>query len=185
MSKRYFYAQLAEINSQQVVIGVSDLSGPIIMPLLVPLESFSDAKPGDIYENGIFTQPSVTEAMPLFDVNNSVILMHGNTLAPFNGIYFAEVGAPIQITAELHNENGLVDISIPIPIKMPLVRHANGKPTDDEAYFNAVLTAGVITITGTLQRSGDWKVLTERNNQALKVIGADFQLSAPDVTLIA
>jgi hypothetical protein len=185
MHNRYYYAQLAEINSQQVVVGVSDLSGPIDDPLLIELQKISDAMPGDIYENGIFTQPPVTEAMPLFVVDNSVILMDGNTLAPYNGIYFADVGAPIQITAELHNDDGLVDISIPIPIKMPLVRHANGKPTDDEAYFNAALNAGVITITGTLQRSGDWKVLTERNNQALRVIGADFQLSAPDVTLIA
>lgn len=185
MSNRYYYAQIAEINSQQIVIGVSDLSGPINMPLMVPLESFSDAKPGDIYENGLFITPQPPEDLPEYQVKNSLIQLNDVAITPFNGLYFAEVGAPIQITAELHDENGLVDISIPIPIKMPLVRHANGKPTDDEAYFNAVLTAGVITITGTLQRSGDWKVLTERNNQALRVIGADFQLSAPDVTLIA
>ena len=140
---------------------------------------------GVVVRESFWSEPSEPELLPEYEVKNSVIQMESIAITPFNGLYFAEVGAPIQITAELHNNNGLVDISIPIPIKMPLVRHANGKPTDDEAYFNAALNAGVITITGTLQRSGDWKVLTERNNQALRVIGADFQLSAPDVTLIA
>ena len=129
--------------------------------------------------------PAVPESLTEYTVVNPSIFKGGDAITPFNGLYFGEVGEQIQITAELHDEKGLVDISIPIPIKMPLVRHANGKPTDDEAYFNAALNAGVITITGTLQRSGDWKVLTERNNQALRVIGASFQLSAPDVTLIA
>lgn len=58
MNNRFFYAQLEDLK----VIAVSDLSGEVIAPNLIRLQSLSDAKLGDTYENGQFiTPPQVAE----------------------------------------------------------------------------------------------------------------------------
>lgn len=58
MSNRFFYAQL----DNSAVVALSDLSGEVSAPNMVRLQSLSDAKLGDIYENGQFiTPPQVAE----------------------------------------------------------------------------------------------------------------------------
>lgn len=119
-------------------------------------------------------------------VENITIQIANQPAQPFNGIYFCNPNDPLSITAELHQDGALrADLTIPFAIKMPLVRHANGQPTDDEIYLNVTLNNGVMTTSGAIPRSGDWKILTSRNNEALKVIGADWKLDTPDVTFIA
>lgn len=58
MSNNFLYAQLEELK----VVALSDLSGEVIATSMVRLQSLSDAKLGDIYENGQFiTPPQVAE----------------------------------------------------------------------------------------------------------------------------
>jgi hypothetical protein len=123
---------------------------------------------------------------PTYLVSGGVVKLNGQAASPFNGMYFTESGAQLQLTGELHDADGqLADISIPVTLKMPFVRHANGQPTDDEVYLDVTLQNGVITSSGVIPRSGDWKVLTERNNAALAAVGASFRLQADNITFLA
>lgn len=126
------------------------------------------------------------ETRTICTVENISLQIAGQPATPFNGLYFCNPNDTLVITAEIH-EDGVLrsDLTLPFTIKMPMVRHANGKPTDDEIYLNVNLEAGLMSTTGVIPRSGDWKILTARNNEALKVIGATWKLLTPDVTFIA
>ena len=54
---RCLYAQLAEVDGQQIVVCVSDLCGEVNQPNMVPLQSLQNCQLGDIYQNGTFTTP--------------------------------------------------------------------------------------------------------------------------------
>lgn len=125
-------------------------------------------------------------ALPIHSIANAQVHMAGEPAQPFNGMYYTSPGTEVQLTGELHDADGqLADISIPVTLKMPFVRHANGQPTDDEVYLDVTLQNGVITSSGVIPRSGDWKVLTERNNAALAAVGASFRLQADNITFLA
>ena len=127
-----------------------------------------------------------TDPRPVYTIGNPAISVAEQMAAPFNGLYFTEPGANIQLTGELRDSNDqLVNMSIPVSLKMPFVRYAEGRPTDDEVYLSVTLQNGILTSTGQIPRSGDWRVINERNNQALDAISAEFQLSAPDVVFLA
>lgn len=124
--------------------------------------------------------------IPVFSVSTGLITINGQQAQPFNGIYFIEPGASISITIQLMDEQGQRPaVSVPAVLKMPLVRHANGQPTDDEVYLSCTLNQGTLNVYGRIPRSGDWKVLVERQNKALNVINAGFNLDAEDLTFIA
>jgi hypothetical protein len=184
MYKQYFYAQISEQDGILIVVGLSHLSGEVLEPSLIPIADMLEVKIGDIYRDGKFHRPEEITTVE-YTVKNTEITLNGSVLSPFNGIHFANIAEEIQITAEAHDENGVVDITIPISIKMPIVRYANGMPTDDEVYFNTTLQNGLFTINGSFQRSGDWKIVADRINKALQEIGAEFSLSGQNVTLIA
>lgn len=61
MSSRYFYAQTAPINGVITVVGISDLSGEVIAPYMVPLQSLTDCQLGDYYIDGAFVTPPPAE----------------------------------------------------------------------------------------------------------------------------
>lgn len=126
------------------------------------------------------------ETRTVLTVENISLQIAGQPATALNGMHFCNPGDALSINAELH-QDGVIrpDLTLPFAIKMPLVRHANGQPTDDEIYLNVTLTSGIMSTSGTIPRSGDWKILTSRNNEALKVIGADWKLVTPDVTFIA
>ena len=131
-------------------------------------------------------QPLYLDERRIFAVENIEISIASALAVPFEGMYYCNPGDEINITAELHADGDIVaGLTIPAIIKMPIVRHANGKPTDDEMYLNVILNNGVMTTTGNIPRSGDWKILTSRINNALLEIKADWKLDTPDVTFIA
>jgi hypothetical protein len=66
-------------------------------------------------------------------------------------------------------------------IKLPVVRHSDGRPTDDEIYFSATIIDGVLNATGSIGRSGDWKLLTSRINKSLDRINAGWHINADDI----
>lgn len=99
-----------------------------------------------------------------------------------SGDYTAEIGDAVVITTAL--VDGSV-ISYPgAVLKMPIVRHADGLPTDDEIYFSATIIDGLMTASGSLPRSGDWKCLTTRINDALMRVGANWKIKADNVTVL-
>lgn len=132
------------------------------------------------YDGSTFTAPLV------YTIGNAVITADGQPLTPFAGNYYCEPGDVIQLVGNITDSGETVtSINVPVTLKMPLVRHANGQPTTDEIYLNVTLQNGVITATGKIERSGDWKILIERNNEALQRIGAQFRLQAADITFLA
>ncbi|GAB2927399.1 hypothetical protein [Rheinheimera gaetbuli] len=133
-----------------------------------------------------FADRTTSDVRTICTVENIGLQLAGQPATAFNGIYFCNPEDTLSISAEIH-QDGVIrsDLSLPFTIKMPIVRHANGQPTDDEIYLNVTLANGVMTTTGSIPRSGDWKILTSRNNDALNVIGANWKLDTPDVTFIA
>lgn len=183
--------RFAILDESGVVINVVISDNPLADSWVESdLASIGDTFDGEnwtfVHETPADTAPLDNDNRVVCTVENINIKLADQPAQPFNGIYFCNPNDPISITAELH-QDGVIrsDLSIPFAIKMPLGRHANGKPTDDEIYLNVTLTNGVMSTSGTIPRSGDWKILTSRNNEALKVIGADWKLNTPDVTFIA
>ena len=129
---------------------------------------------------------SIEAETVLIDVTSIIVKINDVVADLFAGMYYANVGDTLNIVGNLTIGGVIQDaITYPITLKMPLIRHANGIPTNDEVYINVTLVSGVLTINGSIPRSGDWKISTTRNNTALKVIGAPFQLVADDITIIA
>lgn len=150
-----------------------------------PLDSSWIANPppqvqiGWLYSNGNFSAPLV------YTLANASIKAGGIQLQPFAGNYYCQPGNNIELIASIMDANGPVtSITVPVALKMPLVRHANGMPTTDEVYLNVTLINGVMTATGVIESSGDWKILIDRNNEALKRIGVAWKLAASDVTFL-
>lgn len=119
-------------------------------------------------------------------VANQIITANGQPMASFAGNFYCEPGDIIQLQGEITDVNGdvVTDISLPLKIKMPVVRHANGQPTTDEIYLNLTIQEGVITASGKIDTSGDWMISVERNNEALQRIGASWKLSALDINIL-
>ncbi len=122
-----------------------------------------------------------------FFISNQQIRANGLPVQFFAGNYYCQPGDTIEMQGDIVDPDGniVTAINIPLTLKMPLVRHANGQPTTDEAYLNVTLVNGVITASGKIEKSGDWKILIERNNEALQRIGATWKLSAEDITFLA
>lgn len=130
--------------------------------------------------NDTFTAPLV------YTLANTSIKAGGVVIQPFAGNYYCQPKDSIELIASIMGANGPVtNITVPVAVKMPLVRHANGIPTTTEIYLNVTLVNGVLTATGVIEGSGDWKILISRCNEAIKRIGADWQLSASDVSFLA
>lgn len=126
------------------------------------------------------------DSRAVYTMKNESVLVNGQPLQPFAGSYYCNTGDTIQLSGEIVDNGAVVtSIDIPVTLKMPLIRHANGLPTQDEIYLNVTLNSGVMTASGTIERSGDWKILTERVNEALKRIGAEWLLRHNDVTFLA
>lgn len=123
---------------------------------------------------------------PAFSIKNQQITANGLPVQFFAGNHYCQPGDTIQMQGQIADSAGNVQtqIDVPVTLKMPLVRHANGQPTTDEIYLNVTLVNGVITASGKVDRSGDWKILIERNNEALARIGAAWKLSAADITFL-
>lgn len=98
------------------------------------------------------------------------------------GDYVADIEEAIVVSCNLVG-GGAVTYPGAI-IKLPIVRHADGKPTDDEIYFNVSIVDGLLTASGSIPRSGDWKLLTSRINKALDRINAGWNISTSDIGIL-
>jgi hypothetical protein len=173
----------AHINSNTVV-GIYYLTGEVARPDYIQSET---AELRQIYDpvSGEFADP-VVPVIPAYTIADQQITANGQTLSAFAGNYYCQPGDTVQLVGNITDDGDTVtSINVPVTLKMPLVRHANGQPTQDEIYLNVTLLNGVITATGNIERSGDWKILIDRNNEALHRIGAQFKLAAADITFLA
>jgi hypothetical protein len=134
------------------------------------------------YVDGQFIQSYQPTFYSIIDESVSV---NGLVVSKYAGNYYCNTGDMVQLQGTLSNGSDTPDITVPVTLKMPLVRHANGVPTNDEIYLNVTLVNGVMTASGKIERSGDWKILIERINEALQRIGADWKLQHDDVTFLA
>jgi hypothetical protein len=119
-------------------------------------------------------------------------------LPTIGGYYSCNGGDVVEITAVITTDGdflagvsyvwpeGHPNAGSAIQLKLPFVRHANGRPANEEVYLNATIVDSELCISGKIPSSGgDWKVLIDRCNTALKVIGAPFKVVAEDITFLA
>lgn len=152
---------------------------------------FVDCSEGDLLDGDIYRIPvgkggwqqqefKEKQTIQSYQIQNLTVTT-GGTAADFtlSGDYVADIDENIVISCELIG-GGSVTYPGAI-IKLPVVRHANGKPTDDEIYFNASIIDGTLTTSGSIPRSGDWKLLKSRINEALDRINANWHLDADDL----
>lgn len=122
----------------------------------------------------------------VYTLKNESVLINGQSATPFAGNYYCEPEDTIQLSGEIVDNGVIVEsISIPVILKMPMIRHANGQPTQEEVYLNVTLQNGVLNASGKIPWSGDWKLIIERNNEAIQRIGADWKLQHSDITFLA
>jgi hypothetical protein len=121
-----------------------------------------------------------------YTLQNESIVINGQDAIQFAGNYYCEPGDTIQLSGEIVNNGVIVEsINMPVTIKMPMTRHANGRPTQEEVYLSVTLQNGVLNAVGKIPWSGDWKIIIERNNEAIQRIGADWKLNHNDITFLA
>lgn len=146
------------------------------------LDDESPVGKGWLWDGLEFSKPAET---PVYRISEPQVLVDGAPGTSFAGNYYVDVGRVIQFSGTLRTpDNTTPNITIPVTLKMPLVRHSNGVATQDEIYLNVTLNSGTLNIQGTVDRSGDWKVLIHRVNEALERIGAGWLLEHTDVTFL-
>ncbi len=128
-----------------------------------------------------------------YTTQNENITIDGSVVSGLNNVYYAFQDLVIEVQTEIVDSEGVVQTQLdatslgyPPILKMPCVKFAGGLDGTvvDEVYFNVTLENGVLTATGTLPSSGDWKLLEARLNQSLASIGADWRITRPDVTFL-
>lgn len=141
------------------------------------------------------SRTSIKEKVLITRLTSGESLSVGDT--PLNGLnntYYAPTDVEIQLTCNIINKEEEVQTEIdqevlgyPPVLKMPVVKFAGGinGTVVDEVYFTVTLVQGVLTATGTLPSSGDWKLLTGRINQSLESIGADWKVERSNTTFLA
>ena len=151
-----------------------------------------DVQVGWKYEgNGSWSSPA--EPFSVF-LSGLSVKANSVTTQYFAGNHYANVNDVVDITANLIDSVGNIQaqISFPLTLKLPLVRHADGKPTTDEIYMNFTLVNGAFSASTEIKSSGDWKVLIHRLNGALErmfnatkiPVDQRFIVKADDITII-
>lgn len=156
--------------------------------------------PGDVTDGGLVIE--YTGVLPLdeylppdspFATANEVLTLGGQPMQGIGNLYYGAVGAEVQLIAEIVDGAGNVQTQIdqtalgyPPVLKMPVVKFVGGATGTavDEVYFNVALSDGVMTATGTIPSSGDWKLQTARLNAAIAAIGADWTVRRDDLTFL-
>lgn len=118
-----------------------------------------------------------------YNIQSLTLSVNSNTASKsISGDYVANIGDEVSIFATMQDAE---QINYPGAImKLPIVRYADDKPTDDEIYWNATIENGLMTASGTFPRSGDWKFSVNRINQALQRSGIEWKIQYNDVSIL-
>lgn len=115
-------------------------------------------------------------------INLFVTVASNPATTTYTGDYNANIDDTIQITGTLDG-GSLINYGSTI-LKLPVVRCADGKPTDKEIYFNATVVNGVLTATGSFPTGGHWCFDIERINRAIDRAGNGWYLSHNDINFL-
>jgi hypothetical protein len=129
----------------------------------------------------------VEPTFPVFSYANAQVTIAGNPSSVDAALHYASDTQQVSLAASIvgTDNNGpyVAPITLPGIVGLPLVRYANGAPTNEEDYLQTTIVNGAVVSSGVL-RSGAWKLVPERVNQALAEIKAPFRLELPVVTFI-
>jgi hypothetical protein len=133
-----------------------------------------------------YYEPSITIPVTTFNLSNLVITRNGGLAVPQNGNkYYLNPGDSVEVVGDIVNDSDELQIAISAPmIKLPIIKHADDKPTADELYFSGSITSGVLTVSGTFTQSGNYKALAWRINKALDRLDAGFGVTLNDVDFL-
>jgi hypothetical protein len=137
-----------------------------------------------LFINVVPEQPTVT--VPKYNLSNLVITRNTGLEVPKNGNkYYLDPGDTVEVTGEIVDAEGVVqsDRNASI-IKLPVTKHADDMATTDEIYFTGNLVNGVLSVSGDINLSGNYKALASRNNRALDRMPAGFHMNFDDVDFL-
>lgn len=124
---------------------------------------------------------------------NESISSGGEALLGVGDVYYANKNTDITISAEVVNGDGDIQTQIdqtalafPPVLKLPVNKYIGGIEGDiaDEVYFNATLVEGVLTATGQIPTSGDWKLTTDRLNKSIEALNGAFKIDRKNITFL-
>lgn len=160
-------------------------------PGWIELDLNSNVSKGWLYDGQDFSAPVST--VPIFFSANENITVDGAAAQGAGNTFYGEANVTSVFSADIVDEQGIIQQGIdqtalgyPPLLKLPVVKMVGGVNGHavDEVYFNTTIVEGVLTATGTLPASGDWKLLTERLNQALAAIGAHWRIDRPNINIL-
>lgn len=115
-------------------------------------------------------------------INLAVTTEGSAAILSLSGDFIADIGDSIVVACDL--DEGSLETYPGAVLKLPVTRYADDNPTDDEVYFNASIIDGTLTATGTLPRSGNWKIKSERVNRSLGRIGLSWILAQTSISIL-
>ena len=124
---------------------------------------------------------------------NESMTSGGEPLPGLGDVYYAAKNTEITISAEVVNNEGELQTQIdqtalafPPILKLPVNKYIGGESGQvvDEVYFNATLVEGILTATGEIPTSGDWKLTTERLNKSIEAVGGSFKIDRQNITFL-
>ena len=124
---------------------------------------------------------------------NESMTSDGEPLSGLGDVYYANKNTDITISAEVVNGDGDIQTQIdqtalafPPILKLPVNKYIGGIEGDiaDEVYFNATLVEGVLTATGQIPTSGDWKLTTDRLNKSIEALNGAFKIDRKNITFL-
>lgn len=148
---------------------------------------------GDLFDGNVYkpapkqaeppSQPTPAPALPVYNYTGPSVKVN-NESREFSPAFFIRADSLLHIEADLVSPSGAqLAYSTQGEISTPVVRHSNGQPVAEELYFATTITNGRVVMSGRLP-SGDWKLLPERINKALKFINAPFEVALSPITFI-
>ena len=177
--EQFRYLQLNE--EMDTVIGESYLLGEVDHPNMI-LDNEMLGNRGDRYnsEDGTFTPVVVIT----YDIDITNIEQGGKTLKPIKpSMFYVDTGV-VDLAADCLFK-GHINTSLELPLsKTPIVRFADGFPTNDEFYGMLEIKSGKLTGSINIPKSGDWRIQSNRINNALKVFGIEWEVDFEDIHLI-
>ena len=141
-------------------------------------------QPGDIV---------IPDTREVFYNANESMTSGGEALAGLGDVYYAAKNTEITISAEVVNGDGDIQTQIdqtalafPPILKLPVNKYIGGESGQvvDEVYFNATLVEGILTATGQMPTSGDWKLTTDRLNKSIGALNGDFKIDRKNITFL-
>lgn len=133
--------------------------------------------------------------------SNEITYLTGNESITINGheptskqdVYFVDIGDYLILTADIVDEDGNIQPQIdqnllgyPPVLALPFTKYSNGSSGHviDEVYFKASINNGIITSTGDLPSKGNWQLTTDRVNNSISAIGAQWKIKDAEFNFI-